>query len=77
MEDKLHKIRLGDLLRQGAQEVGVSLGDLQIELFGVYLQELLEWNKTFNLTGIRDPEDIVIEPVAKADDKGEKSLTTH
>ncbi|MBO6559103.1 MAG: endopeptidase La [Nisaea sp.] len=24
-----------------------------------------------------DPEDIVIEPVAKADDKGEKSLTTH
>ncbi len=55
------KARLGDLLRQGSLEVGVSLEDLQIELFGVYLLELLEWNKTFNLTGIRDPEDIVIK----------------
>ncbi len=61
MEDKLHKARLEDLLRQGSQEVGVSLEDLQIELFGLYLQELLEWNKTFNLSGIRDPEDIVIK----------------
>lgn len=61
MEDELHKARLGDLLRQGSQEVGVSLENLQIELFTLYLQELLEWNKTFNLTGIRDPEDIVIK----------------
>jgi 16S rRNA (guanine527-N7)-methyltransferase len=41
--------------------VGVSLRDSQIELFELYLQEILEWNKTFNLTGIRDPEDIVIK----------------
>lgn len=61
MEDKLLKVRLGDLLRQGSQEVNVSLEDLQIELFGLYLQELSEWNKTFNLTGIRDPEEIVIK----------------
>jgi len=61
LEDKLHKARLDDLLRQGSQEVGVSLEDLQIELFGLYLQELLEWNKIFNLTGIKDPEDIVIK----------------
>lgn len=61
MEDKLFKARLGDLLRQGSQEVAVDLEDIQIELFGVYLQELLEWNKTFNLTGIRDPENIVIK----------------
>ena len=61
MADKLVKVRLGDLLRQSSQEVGVSLEHLQIELFGLYLQELLEWNKTFNLTGIRDPEDIVIK----------------
>ena len=61
MEDKLHKARLGDLLRQGSQEVGVPLENQQIEHFSFYLQELLEWNKTFNLTGIRDPEDIVIK----------------
>lgn len=61
MEIKLHKTSLEDLLRQGSQEVGVSLENLQIKLFSLYLQELLEWNKTFNLTGIRDPEDIVIK----------------
>ena len=51
----------GELLRQASNEVGVSLGDSQIRLFELYLQALLEWNKTFNLTGIRDPEDIVIK----------------
>ena len=52
---------VGELLRQASNEVGVSLRDSQIKLFEVYLQALLEWNKTFNLTGIRDPEDIVIK----------------
>jgi 16S rRNA (guanine527-N7)-methyltransferase len=61
LEDELVKVRLGDLLRQASHEVGVSLRNSQIELFELYLQELLEWNKTFNLTGIRDPEDIVIK----------------
>jgi 16S rRNA (guanine527-N7)-methyltransferase len=61
LEDKLVKVRQGDLLRQASHEVGVSLRDSQIELFELYLQEILEWNKTFNLTGIRDPEDIVIK----------------
>jgi 16S rRNA (guanine527-N7)-methyltransferase len=50
-----------ELLRQATHEVGVSLSDTQIDLFDLYLQELVEWNKTFNLTGIRDPEDIVIK----------------
>jgi 16S rRNA (guanine527-N7)-methyltransferase len=61
LEDRLVMLRVGDLLRQASNEVGVSLRDSQIELFKLYLQELLEWNKTFNLTGIRDPEDIVIK----------------
>ena len=52
---------VGELLRQASNEVGVSLRDSQIKLFELYLQALLEWNKTFNLTGIRDPEDIVIK----------------
>jgi 16S rRNA (guanine527-N7)-methyltransferase len=61
LEDKLVRVRLGDVLRQASHEVGVSLRDSQIELFELYLRELLEWNKKFNLTGIRDPEDIVIK----------------
>ena len=57
----MDKDKFIDLLRQTSQEVGVSLTESQLELFWLYLQELLEWNKTFNLTGIRDPADIIIK----------------
>jgi 16S rRNA (guanine527-N7)-methyltransferase len=57
----LDKNKLIDLLGQTSQEVGVSLSASKLELFWLYLQELLEWNKTFNLTGIKDPADIIIK----------------
>ena len=60
-EVELDKDKFIDLLRQTSREVGVSLNESQLELFWLYLQELLEWNKTFNLTGIKDPADIVIK----------------
>jgi len=50
-----------DLLRQTSQEMGVSLGAQQVELFWLYLQELLEWNKTFSLTGIKNLDDIIVK----------------
>jgi len=49
------------LLRQTSQEMGVSLGAQQVELFWLYLQELLEWNKTFSLTGIKNLDDIIVK----------------
>jgi 16S rRNA (guanine527-N7)-methyltransferase len=42
-----------------AHTVGVELNDTQIEFFSVLLKELIEWNKTTNLTAIRTPEDII------------------
>jgi 16S rRNA (guanine527-N7)-methyltransferase len=32
-----------------------------MELFWVYLRELSEWTRRFNLTAIKDPEDIIIK----------------
>jgi len=55
------KYRLTRLFLQASQEVSVSLSAQQVELFWLYLQELLEWNKTFSLTGIRNPDDIIIK----------------
>ena len=60
-EVELDKDNFIDLLRQTSQEIGVPLSQSQLELFWLYLQELLEWNKTFNLTGIKDPADIIIK----------------
>jgi 16S rRNA (guanine527-N7)-methyltransferase len=57
----LEKASCTDLLGQASQEVGVILGEMQLELFWLYLQELLEWNRVLNLTGTTDPEDIVIK----------------
>lgn len=57
----MDKIIFTDLLSQMSQEVGVSVTDSQIQLFWLYLRELLEWNRTFNLTSIQDPEDILIK----------------
>lgn len=57
----LDKVRLINLLQKASHEVGASLSESQLKLFWLYLQELLEWNKTFNLTGIRDPADIIIK----------------
>ena len=57
----MDKDRLTRLFLQASQEVSVSLSVQQVELFWLYLQELLEWNKTFSLTGIKNPDDIIIK----------------
>jgi 16S rRNA (guanine527-N7)-methyltransferase len=57
----LDKALCTDLLGQASQEVGVILSDVQIELLWLYLQEILEWNRIFNLTSIQDPQDIIIK----------------
>lgn len=49
------------LLHETSREIGVRLSAPQAELFWRYLQELLEWNRTFPLTAVTDPADIVIK----------------
>ncbi len=49
------------LLHETSCEIGVRLSAPQAELFWLYLQELLEWNRTFPLTAVTDPADIVIK----------------
>jgi 16S rRNA (guanine527-N7)-methyltransferase len=61
LENKVDKDRLTRLFLQASQEVSVSLSAQQVELFWLYLQELLEWNKTFSLTGIKNHDDIIIK----------------
>jgi len=44
-----------------ARDYGMELSDRQLELFGLYLKELMRWNEKMNLTGLRDPGRIVVE----------------
>jgi len=47
-------------LRAGAAAFGVTLDDGQIESLQEYLRLLGEWNRRFNLTSVRDPQEILI-----------------
>ncbi|KAA0446913.1 MAG: 16S rRNA (guanine(527)-N(7))-methyltransferase RsmG [Candidatus Thioglobus sp.] len=41
------------LLRSGAKKMGITLSDMQTQQLLDYLQLLLKWNKTYNLSAIR------------------------
>ena len=46
-------------LKNEAQVLGLPLNALQLEMFDRYAELLVETNKQFNLTAIKEPEDIV------------------
>lgn len=50
---------LATTLREGAEALGVTLNDLQQAQLLTYLTMLAKWNKTYNLTSIRDPEQMM------------------
>ncbi len=46
-------------LSQGAQELGVVLSEAQHAQLLAYLALLIKWNKAYNLTAVRDPDEMV------------------
>lgn len=48
-----------EVLKAGAQEIGVLLTDKQVDQFIRYKEMLIEWNKKLNLTAIIEPMDII------------------
>lgn len=51
--------KLENLLRSGAEAQSINLTDEQITLLLNYLQLLHKWNKAYNLTAIRNPEQML------------------
>ncbi len=49
------------LLRDAALAQSVDLTCEHLGLFGTYLDELVDWNRRINLTGLRDRERIVVD----------------
>jgi 16S rRNA (guanine527-N7)-methyltransferase len=50
-----------EILKKGLYELGLFASDQRINAFITYLSELKKWNKAYNLTGIRDDEDIIVK----------------
>jgi 16S rRNA (guanine527-N7)-methyltransferase len=51
--------RHADELSRGAQQLAVGLSANQQELLLAYLALLIKWNKAYNLTAVRDPDEMV------------------
>jgi len=52
---------LADKLRNGAAQLGLTLGDKEVKLYLKYLESLIIWNEKFNLTAIREPDEILVK----------------
>lgn len=50
-------------LQLAAQALGVELQGAQIDTLLTYLQQMQRWNKTYNLTALRDPELMLIQHI--------------
>ena len=46
-------------LKSGAAELGLSLSDSQFEQLLGYLALIQKWNKVYNLTAVRDPQEML------------------
>lgn len=54
-----HERELRQFLARSTSELDLSLTQEQIEQFILYLAQLLQWNRTTNLTSITDPYEII------------------
>ncbi|MBE7374139.1 16S rRNA (guanine(527)-N(7))-methyltransferase RsmG [Pseudomonas lopnurensis] len=48
-----------DELMRGARELGIELSDRRQQQLLAYLALLIKWNKAYNLTAVRDPDEMV------------------
>lgn len=72
--------QLTALLNDGVKQLSLTLTEMQISQLMCYTQELEKWNKTYNLTAIRNVEDIikrhVFDALSVAHSVAEKSPKT-
>ena len=47
------------VLKAGAAELGLSLSEIQFEQLLGYLALIQKWNKVYNLTAVRDPQEML------------------
>ena len=52
-------MNLSDLISRGCENIGLEVSECQLNLFSQVIEQLLKWNKAYNLTAIREPEQMV------------------
>ncbi|HVL55843.1 MAG TPA: 16S rRNA (guanine(527)-N(7))-methyltransferase RsmG [Burkholderiaceae bacterium] len=60
LNDPQHRDALRDRLRSGAQALSVALDERALDALLAYLALLAKWNVVYNLTAIREPEEMLV-----------------
>ncbi len=53
----------GMKLKGMLEDRGIKVSNSQLEMFEIYLKELKEWNNRFNLTALKDENEIIIKHI--------------
>ncbi len=51
--------KLEVMLQSGAEQMGIDITPEQVARLGHYVELLAKWNRVYNLTAVRDPEEMV------------------
>ncbi len=54
-----NEVQLKHLLLQGCESLQLDLSELQLNQLLTYVQLLVKWNKVYNLTSVRDPQEMI------------------
>ena len=57
----MYNLKMQQLSEYVRRQLGVRLSRSQLNALSLYERELVDWNKRFNLTAIRDPEEIHVK----------------
>lgn len=57
----MENIEFNRIMKSYTKELNIELSEIQLNQFYEYMNILIEWNKVMNLTGITDPEEIIIK----------------
>ena len=55
------KVQFRERLQQAGQSLGLDMDVQQVDTLLAYLDQLQRWNKTYNLTALRDPEQMLVQ----------------
>ncbi len=61
IEINMHNKKPDELIHEGLEELGLPPLNVYVHAFMTYLTELKKWNKAYNLTGLKNDEDIIIK----------------
>ena len=65
MADQVYAVEsdqeLINLLQEGLQALSIKVSEYQLGQLMGYISLIVRWNKTYNLTAIRDPKDMIVQ----------------